>query len=207
MLANQLQCKDIFVAFDICALLTRLVLNFPIKAFESVLLSCPIAEILNISKLSDFETAIRNGIKNHDLGTIYYLLCCALPKDSHESIKKTKDGILAAIKRIGVDYDSLMGYAQEEAKQLANSIKSSRIDSISTLANAGYENFGQICFDEARLHFDRMNLPPAILGDSNESMIFGSTKKNSLENFNLEECFNELLQGQLWVERFSEACL
>lgn len=207
VLADRLGCKDILVAFNICARLTRLVLNFPTKAFESVLASCPIAEIIDIPKSHEFETVVRDGIKNRDLGTIYYLLCCALPKDCHENLRKSKEGIVSAFKRIGVDYDSFIGDVQEEAKQLANSIKSSRIRSLSALVNAGYENLSRIDFDEARLHFDRMNLPPAILGDSSQSTLFGSTEINSLANFNLEECFEELFQGQRWVERFSEACL
>lgn len=86
LVANHLNCKDILASFIICALLTRIVLNFPNQAFEQVLKNCKFNEILEIP-IGEYEfiNYIRSGIEKRDLGTLFYLLCRALPKDSSES--------------------------------------------------------------------------------------------------------------------------
>lgn len=206
VVANQLNCKDVLSAFMVCAAITRIVLNFPRTAFEAVAEACPIAEILRIPSDHDFNNAIVDGIKNYNLGVIYYLLCNALPKNSHESRQKLAAGIVSAIQAIGVDFDTISNDAQCEAKALFESINTGGIEAISTLATAGYENFNRIGFNGINLEFKNICLPPALMGDSSKCLLFGKNN-NLLANFDIDECFDELYAGQLWVERFSEACL
>jgi hypothetical protein len=205
-LANRVGCKDIISAFALCAFLTRLVLNFPRSAFDKILKSCQIADILKIPKGHDFERAIADGIKHKDIGILFFLLCNALPKNTHKNPQKMKEALYSAINAIGVEYEFVKNEAQNEARILFESMKSSSIKSISTLANAGYDNFKRIGFDQVGLDFNRINLPPAFLGDSSKLSVFG-TVDNMLSKLDLDECFDELFEGQSWVERFSEACL
>jgi hypothetical protein len=59
---------------------------------------------------------------------------------------------------------------------------------------------------KVELDIKNINIPPALLGDSNKLSLFANTN-NSLRNFDIDECFEELYRGQKWVERFSEACI
>ncbi len=56
------------------------------------------------------------------------------------------------------------------------------------------------------LPFEELNIPKVFLGDSTEVLIFNN-QNNSLSEFNLEKCFDELAEGESWVYRFSEGCV
>ena len=206
ILANKLQCKDVFSAFKLCAILTRLVLNFPLSALKTVADKSPIADILKIDKGHDFEKAVIDGLNNGDLGVLFYLLCQVLPDGSHETKAAAHLVVQEAIKSLGLDYKVLEDEAREEAKLLFSEISMSEIPSIALISKAGYTNFGKIGLNQEKLSFKDLNVPPAILGDSTEFSI-GSPHDNSLSGIDLEKLFNELYRGQSWVERFSEACV
>lgn len=58
----------------------------------------------------------------------------------------------------------------------------------------------------AKRYPEEFKLAAALLGDSTEFSI-GNSQDNTLGKINLDDLFNELYQGQLWVDRFSEACV
>ena len=204
--ANKLQCKDVFSAFRVCAILTRLVLNFPVSAFKRLTELCPITEILKIPKGHAFEKAVIDGLNSNDLGVLYYLLSQAIPDGSHESKAAAETGVRQAIKIIGLDYKILEDEARVEAKQLFSEISLSKISSITTISKAGYSNFEKIGLAQGELSFNNLNIPPALLGDSTQFSI-GNSQDNSLKSIDLDVLFDELYRGQSWVERFSEACV
>lgn len=206
LVANQTNCKDLFVAFTMCAILTRLVLNLPERAFEEILNKCNIGQIISTHEEDEFTQKIRSGIKARDLGVIYFLLCRALPKDSAESAKKSIDGINTALSKLSLNVSDLRSWIEQEASALAQSIIESKIKSISTLGKSGLNNIKKIDLFSMNIPFPSLDLPPALLGDSSTWLPFNSPK-NSLSDLDLDECFNELYEGQEWVERFSEGCL
>jgi hypothetical protein len=149
LLANTLHVSEVIEAFSLCSLLTKITLNFSQKAFDSVWKSCPIAEILGFSQRhSKFVGRLRDGIKNNDLGILYYLLCNALPKKPYEKQEDMIDGAVEALQKIGISYEVFRKSAQEEAEKLIAPILISNIKPLATLANACFDNFNIVKFDE-----------------------------------------------------------
>lgn len=206
ILANRLNCSDSLVAFRMCARLTRIALNFPAVLFDKLSESCPVEAMLDIPLNHEFGQAIRYGLRAHDLGTIYYLLCNTLPLNVIESEEHFTNGIDAAIRSLGIGVEELMEAAEIEAQSLTASVCTTPIEYIKMLALAGHENFKRIQLTRAELIFTELNVPPSLLGDDTVTHLF-SGDKNSLKKFDLEGCFFELDDGMSWVNRFSEACL
>lgn len=206
ILANKLGCKDALMAFTICSRLTRLALNFPGTIFDKLAENCPVEKVLNIPVQHEFSKAVRDGLRCRDLGTIYYLLCNALPASVLESEKHVSPAVATALTVLGTSEDELAVAAQAEAEFLLKSLDETEIENIKALAYAGYANFGTIGFQSGELDFRELNLPPALLGDDTIANIFAGGK-NSLSAFDVEGCFFELDDGMSWVTRFSDACL
>jgi hypothetical protein len=206
ILANKIACTDLGVAFNMCSTLTRIALNFPQSLFEKLAEKCPISAVLNISDEHEFMHTIRDGLRSHNMGVVYYLLCNALQPNVVESEDKFKDGLDHAIRSLGIEIDELTSAIETEGENLFRSLQISPIEKIRILASAGYENFKRIHYAQGRLDFSQLNLPPALLGDDTIVSLF-NRDTNTLKDFDLEACFFELDDGMSWVNRFSEACL
>jgi len=205
ILANQLQCKDLFVAFQICSLITRLVLNFPKTLIEKVLDTAKIHDILGIPKGHEFEERMKLGIRNHNLGILYYLICCALPKDTADRKSKLVPGIEKALGKLGLSIEALSDEATKEVDEIGQELRGSMLSVIRDLSQAGIDNFNNIPFISTNLDFSKLSLPSVYLGDGVEVSFFRN-EESVLNNISIEEIFNELYEGHEWVERFSEAC-
>lgn len=206
IVANQQQCTNVLATFYLCSVIVRLILNLPESSIQKIADNCSVSEVLKLPKAAPTVMAVQNGLKIGDLGVLYYMVCAALPEQSYVSHKAAISGAIAALETIGVDYATLRSDRNKFAHDLCVELWASKIQSISTLSKAGYDNFQKIGDDDFALDFNRLNLPPALLSDSSASLIF-SCDSNLLTNFNLDDCFNELFEGQSWVERFSEACI
>ncbi|MEQ1598718.1 MAG: hypothetical protein ABL880_05050 [Methylotenera sp.] len=206
VLANRLNCKDILIAFHICSQITRLILNFPISAFDTLAEKCPITSLINCKKGDEYELRLIDGLRNHNLGILYYLICFALPIESYNSSQSVIAGISSAIKNLGLNFADLQNAIKIEADELHNATQSSKIASISSLSKAGYSNLKSISGGQQKLSFGSLNLPPVALSDSTQSEIFTS-KTNQLQKFDLDSSFDELYDGAMWVNRFAEACI
>lgn len=205
ILANHLKCSNALVAFSICAVITRIVLNFPLSLFKSVIENCPIDAILRIPKGSAFEQQIRIGLEGGNLGILYYLICKALPSDSALNQSKTLEGVTAAMEMIGVSMENLIFEAGRETKESLIFFKDSRIRSLRTISSAGLKNFSMINFNTAAIPFYKLHLPRVYLGDGEQVSIFKNVE-NDLKDIDLDTIFDDLYEGQEWVDRFSEAC-
>lgn len=206
ILANKLNCSDSLIAFSMCAELTRIALNFPLVLFEELYKVCPVEKILNIKDNHPFAQAIRDGLRSYDLGTIYYLLCQALPNNVIESKELFNNGIAVAIRTLGIDVGRLTHESNSEAQSLKNTLQTTKINYIKILSQAGYENYKTIKKNKDKLDFTKLNIPPSLLGDDTIILPFLG-EKNSLAKLNVEECFFELDDGKTWVRKFSESCL
>jgi hypothetical protein len=206
ILANKLGLNDSLIAFSMCARLTRLVLNFPQIGFDRLAADCPVEDVLEIPKGHEFAQAIRDGLGARDLGTLYYLLCSALPANVSETGKLFDAAVDVALAKLGIEVKGLTEEIEMEAKKLITSFGASPIGYILQLASAGYENLKRTDFSLAELQFNQLNLPPVLLGDDSVTSLFDG-KDNSLDKFDLEGCFFELDDGMSWVNRFSEGCI
>jgi len=205
ILANILLCEDLFVAFQVCSIITRLVLNFPASLIQRVLDCAKIHNILNIPEGHEFETRMQLGIKNHNLGVLYYLICNALPKDLLEDKSKLIPGIEKALNKLGLSLEIMSNAATEEIDKISQELDDSKLTAINALSHAGVDNFKKIPFASTNLDFSKLSLPSVYLGDGEEVTIFRN-EENLLNTIGIEVIFNELYNGQKWVERFSEAC-
>jgi hypothetical protein len=205
LVANRQGCSNVLDALRVCAWLVRTVLNFPDVAFRQVFDNCAVEDILQLRDSPRFIDSIKNGLRYGNLGILFYVLCAALPPKSYESTSALLAGINEALMKIGVDPSHLASMRDEQAANLAASLTKSRFKSIAALSGAGYENFQKLAAN-APVDFLDLNVPPALLGDSSTVKIFQSPS-NKLRGFDIEACFEELFEGQLWVERFSEACV
>lgn len=205
ILANQLKCKDLFIAFQLCSIITRLVLNFSNSLIGKVLETAKIHDILGVPKGHEFEDRMQLGIRNHNLGILYYLICCALPKDSAEKKSKLVPGVEKALSRLGLSLEIMSDEAAKEVDEIGRELSGSKLSVIRALSLSGADNFHKIAFSSTGLDFSDLSLPTVYLGDGVEVRIFGN-KKGLLNNVGLEEIFSELYEGRKWVERFSEAC-
>lgn len=204
MVANHLACKDLFVAFRICSVITRIVLNFP-ESLLSHVLESNISQILKIPEGNQFELSIRAGVENHNLGVLYFLICMSLPKNTAESYENMVAGIGVALGKLGLTLDQIEKEAGLEINKIAKAIESSGLKAIRALSKAGLDNFQKISLNTSILNFSELSLPSIYLGDGKE-VFFYKSEENMLKDITLDEIFNELHEGQEWVERFSEAC-
>jgi len=205
IVANHLNCKDLFVSFQICSIITRLVLNFPKSLFGKVLESTEIHKVLCIPEGHEFEHRMKSGIKSRNLGILFYLICKALPNDTSESREKMISGVGVALERIGVTLKLIGDEAGKEIEEIAGELNESKLRVIRKLSAAGADNFFKISLTSTTLNLSNLSLPSVYLGDGAEARIFNSDN-NLLNGIGIEEIFDELYEGQEWVERFSEAC-
>ena len=206
VLANELGCQDAFEAFRVAAQLTRLVLNFPMAAFKRLHEVCPVAKVLRLPDQHEFSGAIRDGLRLGDFGTVYYLLCAALPRQTYESDEKIEAGIVVALQELGLDVDAVIDASASEARTVYAHIRGSPLQHVRKLADAGFENFGRVGSNRRLLRFDELNIPPALLGDDAVVPIYGGAK-NLLKDYSVADGYSELDDGYSWVNRFAEACL
>ena len=206
IVANKQNCTDVLGAFRLCAVIVRTLLNLPEQAILKIAGSCPVAELLEQSRENNFAEEIRTGLYNGDLGVLFYVICLALPERSYVSGGAAIKGVVEALRILGIDFAALVSEAKTRASEWRAEICKSAIDPISTLAEAGYDNFLKIDGSDPDLNLVGLSLPQALLQDSSVAQFFG-TESNLLKDFDVNTCFDQLVAGQLWVERFAEACV
>ena len=128
-----------------------------------------------------------------------------MPKGKLENLDSMFSLILGAYNRLGVSYEHLKEESEKEFLEYSQVAATSKISSISKIAKAGQKNYSLTDWNKIRLDFHLLSLPRALLGDSNQAHFF-PRDENSLDLGDIEQIYNELVTGQLWTERFAEAC-
>ena len=101
--------SSIIKTFQSCAILSRMVLNFPKKAFIKISIDADIASILQLPE--EHETTIRflKGIKQFDIGILFYVMCKAIdPVADVSSFDLLLNEIYNALIRLTVPKDLLI---------------------------------------------------------------------------------------------------
>ncbi len=206
MLANQQQCTDIIQSFVLVSLITRVVLNCTEIVFDEIIKQNKLQELFNRAEDKPFLKRITDGLLHRNIGVLYYLLVFGLPEKSYLNPKTAVKGVEESINKLGINIEfikeSAIGYIDKNIQKLITS----DIKSIVELASSAKENFDIIDIMSITLPFDKLNVPKVFLGDATETLIF-NFKNNRLSEFNLEECFDELGEGESWINRFSEGCI
>lgn len=206
LVANIHGFTDIIVAYSVCERIATIVLNFTDKCFEAISFSDLAKKTLHIDTNKSLEAVAENSIKNRDRGYIFYLICLLMPKDSYENDEKILKGISASLAAMGLDYYQVVMTARREVEIISQTLLNSPIKCISELSGSLLKNFDQkLAAKRGMYDFSSFDLPPVLLGDC--AIVSASPGVgNALKKYNIEAAYNELVQGQLWVERFSEAC-
>lgn len=197
--------QDIVQIFQASSLLSRAVLNTPIDAFDSIYTKCDFLKLFNVTEEQEHVVRIKRGIKYRDLGILFYVICRALKKINADEI--SLETISDAFRELGVNPKELNDFITLEIETVSNSLTVSQIPSIKIIALAGLDNFKIL--DKANsslIDFEKLNIPPILLGDSEETNFLSGTN-NSLCNVDLNSIFEDLHQGQRWVDRFTDACM
>lgn len=206
MLANQQQCSDIIQAFYLVSIITRIVLNCTEEVFDAIIDNDKLTNTFDFPETEPFFKRLKDGLKHRNIGVLYYIIVFGLPESSYLNKKSAISGLEQSLNKLEIDIDfikqSAMKYIEENSKKLIMS----NLSAIAQIAKAGKNNFDTIDIISPSLEFDKLNLPKVILGDSTEVLIF-KNPNNSLSEFDLDKCFDELAEGESWVHRFSEGCV
>lgn len=209
LVANKLRCRDGVASFAASALIVRIVLNLPAAIFEKLCEAADLMDRIGLPKdagHAEFEEALRDGLKHLDLGTMFYLLACCLPEAPDLVPSRAAVVVEQANKQLGIDVQETHELALSEARTMAAEVGNSPVNSLAKLAPLAFHNLSSINYKIPLLDFNSFHLPPALLGDSVQIQLVGNSQ-SPLTGTDLDEIFNELYEGQRWVERFSEACI
>ncbi|HHG3243642.1 TPA: hypothetical protein ACPVXZ_000732 [Vibrio parahaemolyticus] len=108
--------------------------------------------------------------------------------------------------KLGITKEQLVQLAKEEKDVITEELFNSKIDKIACLSAAGCDNYDKIDWDVPKLPVYELNLPAVVLGDDTKHVLLSYEDDNLLKDYNIESLYEELIEGQFWVERFSEAC-
>ncbi|WP_425640780.1 hypothetical protein ACPUEK_11050 [Marinomonas gallaica] len=204
LLSNKFKQKDILVTYKACSAICRYVLNTPKSAYDKFS-SLDVLQRIFGAGASDWNQKIQKGLQYYEPGVLFYILCYLLPDNSLDSLENLEPGIISAYARAGISYDELIKDSEDEIIGYLNEIRSSEIRYLRELSDAGYENYKKIKWNSSLLNFNELNTPAALLNDSSQIDFFPKSN-DMLINIDLEAIYDELIEGQLWTERFVEAC-
>lgn len=207
LFANQQVCPDAAIAYACVALLARRALNFPVAALSIVSerIGPVLKEALQWAPSSEATALIRDGIDAHDIGAIFYVLVCCLPADSHISQDALLAGLQSAVGRFGLDEKTIREWADVEAEHAAEELSHSPLNSIKTLAAAGLSNYQTISWRQRELLMTGLHLPSVVLGDLSLAQPFAN-QNNALGQYDVERGYDDFVKGQIWIEKFADAC-
>lgn len=204
LLANFQKEPDIALTFKYCGIICRYVLNTPSVIYKNLAENADLLSVFGVGH-EEWISKIKQGLELCEPGFLYYLICKLLPFDSLNSSVAFTNGINATFKSLGIDVKDLKLEAKREFETLLAEINHSPLSNIIKISNSGYKNFEMINWDNPSLPFDILDLPPVLLGDSSSIQIFPGVEKG-LKTLDLDHLFEDMIEGQSWVERFTEAC-
>lgn len=205
LLSDKMQQDSTIEVLIISGLLCRYLLNFPSKLYDKIHDNFDFENLYQKDpKYSLARNEIKKGIKNRNIGFLFYLIYSFIENDLN--LKNFNTKFRKCLIYLGLSYDEFIDKSKQEVDDLFEILKLSKIKELITLAESGYDNFIKINYDNPLLDFDKLNLPFVLLGDNEKINVYPSNIDNKLINLDLDALYNELIKGQLWVEKFTEAC-
>jgi hypothetical protein len=141
LVANKLNLTDPLVAFTVCAYISRLILNMPLRCFEMLARPDLITNVLTISRGDASVERFISGLKARDYGTLFFIFGSALSCASWNRNQPIRELIQSMLAILNISMHQVRAESQAEAAELNQSIRTSHFTGISTLAHACYENF------------------------------------------------------------------
>lgn len=209
LVANSIACKDILMVARILAVLTRVVLNTPPAVFDDINRTIDKTPYFLSLKGVEGEAAvkgrIRSGLKYRDLGTLFFLMTCCMPK-APTSPEEFGEFIYTTL--------SLTGYSagwreksKQHALQLNRFIQSCGVNHLAVVANCGVNNFEKINNSRYGIDISDLHVPPCFIERDAEKLSIPNSPINNLANQNIEEMYELGSQIELWVDKMVSACI
>ncbi|NSX12208.1 hypothetical protein HTX81_26785 [Pseudomonas lini] len=208
LVANRFNASEASLTFWASAIIARVVLNSSQDVYKAVLKNIKIFfDIVGLRNGQPEAKAIRRGLENCDPGVLFYVLCLRMDRNALDSVADFAMTLVATLMRFGVHYNKdYVTTALAEAENIMEEVRSSRFKTIVDMAAAGFENLINTVSQYGMMDLHKMNLPPVLLGDSTLHN-FHDVEHNCLNNFNVEDSYFEMLDGQLQMESFGDACI
>ncbi len=207
MVANRFNVKDARVAFRVSSLIARIALNSSRMVYETINknLKAFLARV-KIGANDPEAKLLRRALTDYNPGAIFYIVWLQIDKDALDSLPRFGVSLVAGMYSLGVRFEFFMKTALDEADGLTAELRKSPCNTIAKFGSAGFENLTRMIHDFGIIDLQKMNLPPALLGDSAQYK-FHDVELNSLCDFDVDDAYLEMVDGQLRMEDFGDACL
>ncbi len=202
LLANLIQEPDISFAYSRAGILCRITLNFPDKLFDKLVSEKHLNTLGFDKDTESFSRSLHKGLKNRDLGVLYFLLCETIRSRKIDLNKASSEWVHELLKSIGTDLVEIKKISEEQI--LGHEFN---ITTIEQIYDAGITNFKKIDWLQRQINLNELILPPAYLGDMEYFKFFVNDIEHSVQKLNLEDLFNELHSYEKNVHKFVEACM
>jgi hypothetical protein len=204
LVANALGIPDILQSYTTCERISTLVLNLTSEHFDRLNLSKSARELLKFEDDPDFEDATYKAIKNKDRGFVFLLICRII--GSFKSEGNIELSLQKTLTELGLHYFQVIVEARRHVEIKSADLKNSPYAIISKISCSALKNFDQkVSATNGMYDFSKFNLPPALFGDGEVRNVCPGID-NLLKDFDILGSYDELIEGQRWVEKFSEAC-
>jgi hypothetical protein len=206
LVANSTNCQDIYASFQMSAFIVRLILNFSAHEFDAAKKNLSNwANSMGVSKESSEIIALRHALGHKNHGALYYMLAVTLPRNPQGNPTLFSNGLNNSLQLLGINLNKSLEISKKEYFKIAKQLEKSNLITLSTIAKSAAENFNILKDPPFTRPIEKLHLPPVFLNDMSQHQF--KTKGNSLQEFDLEKSYDELIKIQLRVENLAEACI
>lgn len=207
LLANVVGSSDLGVTSRAVGLLVRIILNMPDVAFVTAGKGVSaFADKIKIPYDSLEVVRLKQSLEQRNHGAMFFLLVVLLGQGGLNSLTKFRLSLNAALKSIGLSSEKLRRAAVEEVSGAVKSLRNSKSSSLRAMADASLKNFNSIYPNNLHYPLSSLSLPSAVLGDLSVYSFQGA-QDNLLKDYDIDQAYGELLEGQDKAEVFAEGCV
>ncbi|WP_416424484.1 hypothetical protein RAM80_01595 [Pseudomonas sp. App30] len=207
LVANRFNMPNARVSFLASSVIARTVLNSSKDVYSVVLKNFNVyLARVGLSGSDQESKMLRRSLANSDPGALFYIICLQMDRGALSSLPAFASGLVVAMRQLGVKFEFYIETALREAGGLHADLIGSSLNSVVEFAAAGFENLACMLGAYGMLKLSDMNLPPVLLGDDSEWRLHDATA-NRLRGFGVPDSYFELVEGQIKMEAFGDACL
>lgn len=207
LLANVVGSSDLGITSRAVGLLVRLILNMPDVAFVTASKNLSAyARKINMPHDCLEVLRLKKCLEQRNHGAMFFLLVVLLGRGGLSSLVKFWLALDVVLRTIGLSKEKLRRAALEEVSGAVRLLKLSNSASLRAMADASLKNFNIIYPGNLHYPLALLSLPSALLGDLSAYSFQGSGA-NLLKDYDIDQAYCELFEGQDKAEVFAEGCV
>lgn len=207
LLANISGSTDIGVTARAVGWLVRLILNMPKISFVTASKNVKIyADKVGLPHNDLSVKRLKAALDQCNHGAMFFLLSVLLAEGNLGSRMRFFSSVEIALKSIGLSMEKLSRAAKAEVRECMEELSKSSSEALRTIAEAGNNNFLSLYPDKLDYPLQNLALPPSLHGDL-EPYYFSPADHNQLRAYDIDNAYENLVEGQLRAENFAEACM